>query len=81
MRRTALLHGPYLPPALRTGERAFCLYRDCDIVITSWTDDRILWPRGRPLRTHGGGAGLLVNEELLRAIRSESSLALSTGLA
>jgi hypothetical protein len=74
--RYQLLHGPYRPPALHVGDRAVCLYRDCDVVITSWSDARISWPRYRGLGTQGGGNGLLVDEELPRAVRLESSLAL-----
>jgi hypothetical protein len=40
-----LLHGPYNPPALRRGDKATCLYRDGDVVITGWSDGRISWPR------------------------------------
>jgi hypothetical protein len=36
--RVQLLAGPYPYPPLRKGYRAFCLYRDCDVVITSWSD-------------------------------------------
>ena len=39
------------------------------------TDGRISWPRCRALDTHGGGAGILVDEELARAIRSEAAVA------
>jgi hypothetical protein len=44
-----LLFGPYRPPVLRKGDRAFCLFRDCAVVVTSWTDARIPWPRCRAL--------------------------------
>jgi hypothetical protein len=74
--RTKLLFGPYQAPRLRKGDRATCLYRDCDVVVTGWTDARISWPRCRPLdvpRTH---PSLLVDEELARAIRHESAAAL-----
>ena len=71
-----LHHGPYHPPPLRRGDRATCLLRDGDVIITGWSDARISWPRCRRPGTHGGGSGLLVDEELARAIRLESSLAI-----
>ncbi|HMC66420.1 MAG TPA: hypothetical protein VKI65_15910 [Gemmataceae bacterium] len=70
-----LLFGPYKPPTLRRGQRAFCLARDCDVVITGWTAARILWPRCRAFGTHGGGSGILVDTELARAVRHESAAA------
>jgi hypothetical protein len=70
-----LLFGPYEPPPLRTGDRATCLYRDALVVVTSWSDRRISWPRCLALG-HRGGAGLLVEEELARAITHESAAAL-----
>jgi hypothetical protein len=36
--RVRLLHGPYQPPPLRFGDRATCLFRDCDVVVTGGTD-------------------------------------------
>jgi hypothetical protein len=70
-----LLFGPYEPPPLRKGDRTRCLYRDADVVITSWSDGRISWPRCRALG-HRGGSGLLVDDELARAVRSVSAAAL-----
>jgi hypothetical protein len=64
--RVQLLSGPYTPPALRRGDRTSCLFRDADVVITSWTAAPIPWPRCRRLEC-GGGSGLLVTEELVRA--------------
>jgi hypothetical protein len=58
------------------GDHAFCLARDCDVVVTSWTDARISWPRCRSLGTRGGGSGILVDDELARAIRHESAAAI-----
>jgi len=74
--RIKLLAGPYRPPRLRKGARAFCFYRDTDIVITSWTNGRIPWPRGRALDLVCGMPSYLVDEELLGAIRNESTVAL-----
>jgi hypothetical protein len=34
---TTLLAGPYQAPAVRKGDRASCLYRDSDVIVTSWT--------------------------------------------
>ena len=73
--RTKLLFRPYQVPPLKRGDRAFCLVRDCAVVITSWTDAPIPWPRCRALHSPGGGSGLLVDEELARAVRHESAVA------
>jgi hypothetical protein len=70
--RLRLLHGPYQAPALSVGDRAACLYRDCDVVVTSWTDAPISWPRCK--RAAGKGhPSLLVDAELVRAIRTEGA--------
>ena len=73
--RVRLLHGPYRAPALRTGDRATCLVRDCDVVVTGWSDARIPWPRCRRIGAPGH-AGLLVDEELARAVMHESAVAI-----
>jgi len=52
-----LLHGPYQPPALKKGDRAFCLFRDADVIVTSWTAARLPWPRCRLADGPGGGGG------------------------
>jgi hypothetical protein len=67
-----LLFAPYRPPALRRGDRANCLLRDCQVVITSWSDGRISWPRCLAIGIRGG-IGLLVDEELARAVRNEAA--------
>jgi hypothetical protein len=71
-----LLFGPYTVPPLKRGERALRLFRDALVVVTSLTDALIPWPRCRALDTTGGGSGLLVDEELARAVRHESAAAL-----
>jgi hypothetical protein len=57
--RVQLLFGPYKAPALQRGDRAFCLVRDCEVVVTGWTDARIPWPRCRALDSLGPGSGPL----------------------
>jgi hypothetical protein len=47
--RVKLLFGPYKAAPLRRGDRAVCLVRDGDVIITSWTDAPIPWPRCRAL--------------------------------
>jgi hypothetical protein len=64
--RVKLLHGPYRPPRLRVGDRTTCLFKDCDVVVTSWTDARISWQRCRPLDVPRSHPSLLVDEELAR---------------
>ena len=73
--RVKLLCGPYKAPPLKRGDSAVCLVRDCAVVITSWTDAPISWPRCRAIDSHGG-SGLLVEEELARAVRHESATAI-----
>jgi hypothetical protein len=74
--RCKLHFGPYPAPALKRGDRATCLYQDCDVVVTGWTDARISWPRCRPRHVRRSHPSLLVNEELARAIRHESAAAI-----
>ena len=74
--RVKLLHGPYKAPRLRRGDRAFCLFRDCDVIVAGWTDARISCPRCRPLDVPRSHPSLLVDEELVRAIRRESAAAI-----
>src|SRR5262245_15046663 len=33
--KVQLLHGPYQAPALKHGDRAHCLYRDAEVILTS----------------------------------------------
>jgi hypothetical protein len=74
-RRPVLLHGPYHPPAVRTGDQVSCHIRGT-AVVTNWSEAPFSWPRCRPLgATSGSGGGLFVDDELARAVRCESSLA------
>jgi hypothetical protein len=74
--RLKLLFGPYKAPPLKRGDRTVCVFRDCPVVITGWTAAPIPWPRCRALDGPGGGSGLLVDEELARAVRHESATAI-----
>lgn len=73
--KTDLIGGPYTPPPVRRGDRATCLYRDCGVVITSWTSAPISWPRCNKIGQMGG-SGLLVTEELVKAVKTESAEAM-----
>jgi hypothetical protein len=75
--RLQLLFGPYKAPPLQRGDRAFCLYRDCAVVVLGWSDAPIPWPRCRRLSPPIQGCGLLIDEELARAVRHESSAAVA----
>src|SRR5260370_35678857 len=77
--RHKLLHGAYSPPPLKRGDRAACAYRDCEVIITGSSAAPVAWPRCRRPGTHGGGSGLLVDDELLRAVKTESSIAIQYG--
>ena len=74
--RHKLLFGPYRPPSLRVSDVSTCLVRNCDVIVSSWTDARISWPRCRSVERPAGGSGLLVNEELARAVMTESEAAI-----
>jgi hypothetical protein len=64
----------FLQP-VRRGDRATCFLRDADVIITAWSDGRIPWPRCK-VPGRRGGSGLLVEEELARAVRCEAARAL-----
>src|SRR5262249_34501334 len=56
-------------------DRAMCLYRDAEVVIYDWSMAPIPWPICYPVGTRASGKRLLVDEELARAIRLESGVA------
>jgi hypothetical protein len=72
-----LLFGPYRVPKLRRGDRAFCLVRDYPVVILGMSDAPISWPRCRPLEPPRMGTGLLIEDELERAVRNEAAMAVA----
>jgi hypothetical protein len=57
------------------GEVTGCHYWDSDVVITGWSEVRTPWPMCK-LREGYGRPRLLVDDELARAIRTESAAAL-----
>jgi hypothetical protein len=69
-----LIHGPYTAPALRRGDRATCHLRGV-VKITSWTSAGIPWPRCKVVGQRGG-SGVLLDDELARAVRQESAAAI-----
>jgi hypothetical protein len=46
------------------------------LVVSSWSDAPISWPRGCPPRQSPGSASFIVDEELARAVRQESAAAI-----
>lgn len=69
--RYRLLFGPYQSPQVQVGDQVIDEVRG-EVTITTWSKGRIPWPC---LRTEGRSAFVLYND-LARAIRQESSLAI-----
>jgi hypothetical protein len=77
LNRYKLLFGPYKPPPFKPGDVAFCYIRDYPVVVIGWSQARIPWPRCLPLRPPRHGRGLLIDDELARAILHESAAAVA----
>lgn len=73
--KTALLFGPYRPPAVQVGDRVFCLLRGAEVVVYDWTLAPIPWPLCYLAGTRAFGKGFLSDEDMVRAVRNESSCA------
>jgi hypothetical protein len=71
--RLKLRFARYWVPRLRRGDRATCLLLDADVIITGWTGARIPWPLCRPLDNRMGRPTILLDEELVRAVRHEAA--------
>jgi hypothetical protein len=70
------LLGTYRTPRVRVGRVLTCEFRDCDVVVTGYSDARIPWPVGRP-RGQRGRAGHVVFGALAAAVRRESNQAVA----
>lgn len=69
------LIGTYTPPPVKVGDVVRCRYRRARCRVTSWTDAPVSWPRCNQLGVRGG-SGLLVADELVRAVCTESAAAI-----
>jgi hypothetical protein len=68
------LLGTYRTPRVRVGRVLSCEARDCDVVVSGYTEGRIPWPVGYP-RERGGSPAPVVFGDLARAVRTESNQA------
>jgi len=75
--RNRLLFGPYQAPPLKRGDREFCLVRDAPVYVIGISKGRIPWPVCLPVEQPRRGRGLLIDDELARAVRHESALAVA----
>jgi hypothetical protein len=66
--RVKLLHGPCKTPRLRRGDRAFCLFRDCDVVVTDFLRVRRCHPPppAAPVTRAGGHVRLATCSRLAK---------------
>jgi hypothetical protein len=71
--RFKLLYGPYLPPNCRLGDKLLCEYRDREVTFKAMTDALIQWPSA----TGGNLRSPIVCGDLVRAIRTESEMAVA----
>jgi hypothetical protein len=74
--KTSLLIGPYRPPTLKVGDRSLCLYRNAEVIVYDRSLAPLPWPLCYEAGMRGAGKGILVDEELARAIQHESALAI-----
>jgi hypothetical protein len=70
------LLGAYRTPRVRVGAVLSCEARDCDVVVTAYSDGRIPWPVGRRRGSRGRG-GLVVCGGLAEAVRREAGIAVA----
>ena len=75
--RVQLLFGPSKAPRLKRGDVAFDSVREAPVVFIGWCDARIPWPKRLPLDPPRCGRGLLIDDELARAVLHESAAAVA----
>jgi len=66
------LLGTYHTPRVRVRRVLSCEARDCDVIVSGYTESRIPWPLGYP-RERGGSSAPIVFGGLVRAVRTESN--------
>jgi hypothetical protein len=71
--RVKLLYGPYRPPRCKLGQKLSCEYRDRELKVKGMTDALVQWPASRT----GRGSSPIVCGDLVRAIRTESVMAVA----
>jgi hypothetical protein len=69
------LFGTYRTPRVRIGTVLWCEYRDCDVVVTRYTDAPLPWPVGQ--RKGTSDRGPVVFGGLADAVRRESNQAVA----
>jgi hypothetical protein len=67
------LLGTYATPRVCRGRVLWCEVRDCDVIVTGYSDACIPWPVGRWPRLTA--KALVVYGDLARAVRTESNQA------
>ena len=71
--RYRLLNGPYVPPICRVGDKLPCEHKGREVVVGGMTDAPIQWPYARAT----GTPGPILCGDLIRAVRSESAIAVA----
>jgi len=71
--RFKLLYGPYVAPKCRVGDKLPCEYRGREVTVRGMSDGLIQWPSTRRRGAHS----LIVSGDLIRAVRTESSIAVA----
>ena len=71
--RHRLIAGPYVAPKVEQGEQMLCALHGA-VTVSGWSEAPLPWPVHRALHIR---TSLIVSEELVRALRTESVTAVS----